>query len=79
MRIQTMILLNPHLKKEHMHKSPEKFMPFPWEKGDKWKDPKDVQKQSVEEMKAVMMAIASSQNKRKRKKVGKDTLNKKVK
>lgn len=66
MRLQTMILFNPSLKEGHQYKSPKKFMPFPWDEGVKWQNPEDVKKQSVEEMKAVMMEIASSNNKKKR-------------
>lgn len=61
MRVQTMILLNPHLQKAHMHKSPEKFMPLPWDKKDsEWKKPEDVRKQSVGEMKSILMGMAKN-------------------
>lgn len=66
MRLQTMVLFNPHAK--HPYKDPMKFMPFPWDKEkQEWKNPAEVQKQSVEEMKAVMMSIASTTNKKSKK------------
>lgn len=59
MRLQTMLLINVHIKKEKQFKSPKRFLPFPWDE-DEYKNPKDVQKQSVDEMKGVLMALAGS-------------------
>ena len=58
MRLQTMILNNPNLKKQDRYSDPKKFMPFPWDK--------DVlkKKQSVEDMKSILLGIAARQNKK---------------
>lgn len=56
MRISTMILNNANLKKNDRYSDPKKFMPFPWDKANK--------KQSVEDMKNIMLGIASTQNKK---------------
>lgn len=56
MRLSTMILNNANLKKESRYSDPKKFMPFPWDK--------EAKKQTVDEMKSILMGIAASQNKK---------------
>ena len=57
MRIQTMYLVNIQVQKKHQQWETNKFMPFTW-------DDKKVKKQSMEEMKQIMLGIANVQNKR---------------
>ena len=56
MRLQTVFLLNVQLAKKDKISDVTKLMKFPWDK----EQPKEVRKQSVEEMKQVLMGIVKS-------------------
>ena len=56
MRQQTMYLINIQVKESSRIYELERFMPFSWDKKQK-------RKQTVEEMKQIMMSIARRQNK----------------
>lgn len=52
MRLQTWVLVNMQVKKGHQLSQPEKLFTFPWDKK------KEQKTQSLDEMKAALMAIA---------------------
>lgn len=57
MRLQTLYLVNIQMEKKHHITDVRKLMAFPW-------DSKEIKKQSVEEMKHILMGVARVQNKK---------------
>jgi hypothetical protein len=60
-RFQAVLLINPHLKRGQQYKDPMELIKFSWEKNV-------IKKQSVEEMKQELMAIAAAAKRRKTRK-----------
>lgn len=61
MRLQTFFLVNLQLARKDKIKDVHKLMPFPWDK----EQSKEVKKQSVEEMKQILLGIVKSVKKKK--------------
>jgi hypothetical protein len=62
MRLQTVHLVNVHLKRGHQIRKLTRLMTFPWDEpiSEYTKNPK---KQTMEEMKEIMLKFAERQNK----------------
>ena len=60
-RFQAMLVINPTLKRGNQLKDPKDLIVFSWEKDEK------EGKQSIDEMKAVMMGVARRQNRKSKK------------
>lgn len=61
MRLQTFFLLNVQLERKNQIKEVEKLISFPWDK----KNSEPVKKQSVEEMKQILIGITKKSNTKK--------------